>query len=173
MKKTLPGILLLAVAAFAGWTWWKRRQSAAPAGELAIAPNGDTSLLPQLSQVGSNVYQDVTGDLLTKLIASYERVAGGCWLWSSTAPNGNRYYTNSVSGKGQWFDAGILPTPLCGGSGAVGQNSAFGQTEATTSGTSALRLTRGAAAQGYTVVTCFTGCKGIRDANGDDIGDNC
>lgn len=157
MKKTLPGILLLAVAAFAGWSWWKRRQSAAPAGELAIAPNGDTSLLPQLSQVGSNVYQDVTGDLLTKLIASYERVAGGCWLWSSTAPNGNRYYINSVSGKGQWFDAGILPTPLCGGSGAVGQNA----------------VTRGRGSSGNYTVTDADGCRRTYDPAGREIAATC
>jgi hypothetical protein len=122
MKKTLPGILLLAVAAFAGWTWWKRRTNPAPAAGVTLAPNGDTSLLPNLSQVGSNVYQDVTGDLLTKLIASYERVASGCWTWQETHKNGNRYYVNSVSGRGQWFDAGILPASVCGGAGALGPN---------------------------------------------------
>lgn len=158
MKKTLPGILLLAVAAFAGWTWWKRRTAPAADGAgLAIAPNGDTSLLPQLSQVGSNVYQDVTGDLLDKIIASYERVAGGCWLWSSTAPNGNRYYTNSVSGKGQWFDAGILPTPLCGGSGAVGQN--------------AVTRSRGSSGN-YTLVDA-DGCRRTYDATGREIAATC
>lgn len=173
MKKTLPGILLLAVAAFAGWTWWKRRTAPAAPADVTIAPNGDTSLLPNLNQVGSNVYQDVTGDLLDKIIASYERVSGGCWLWSSTAPNGNRYYTNSVSGKGQWFDAGILPTPLCGGSGAVGQTSSR-NSAGTPSATSSPQLTAWAAANGYTVER-FTaeGCGIVTNPEGIDILSTC
>lgn len=158
MKKSLPGILLLAVAAFAGWTWWKRRTAPGSDGGATIAPNGDTSLLPQLQQVGSNVYQDVTGDLLTKLIASYERVAGGCWLWSATADNGNRYYVNSVTQKGQWFDAGILPTPLCGGSGAVGQNEVS-------------RLSRGSS--GNRTVVDADGCRRTYDASGREIAATC
>jgi hypothetical protein len=123
MKKTVPGILLLAVAAFAGWTWWKRRQTTSP-GEVAIAPNGDTSLLPNLSQVGSNVYQDVTGDLVEKLIAGYERVTGGCWRFTGACWGSPRHceYENSITRLPVLYPVGTFPTPLCGGAGAAGNS---------------------------------------------------
>jgi hypothetical protein len=124
MKKTLPGILLLAVAAFAGWTWWKRRSNPAPAGGVTLAPNGDTSLLPQLSQVGSNVYQDVTGDLVEKLIAGYERVTNGCWSFTGACWGSPRHcqYKNSITGQLVLYPEGSFPIPLCGGAGAAGPN---------------------------------------------------
>jgi hypothetical protein len=124
MKKTLPAILLLAVAAFAGWTWWKRRSNPAPAAGVTLAPNGDTSLLPQLSQVGSNVYQDVTGDLVEKLIAGYERVTGGCWRFTGACWGSPRHceYENSITRLPVLYPVGTFPTPLCGGAGAAGQN---------------------------------------------------
>jgi hypothetical protein len=132
MKKTVPGILLLAVAAFAGWTWWKRRQNPAPAGGVTLAPNGDTSLLPQLSQVGSNVYQDVTGDLVEKLIAGYERITNGCWSYLYTDNDGSNrgeVWINSLRpGTQVKFPLGSpRPLPVCGGAGAAGPTATAGR----------------------------------------------
>jgi hypothetical protein len=121
MKRTAASLLLV-VAAVAGWWWYRRRQAPAtvtPEG-LTIPPNGDTSL-PALSQVGSNVYQDVTGDLLDRILASYERIAGGCWTFTGECWGTPRHcqYRNSVTGQVQLFPSATPPLPLCGGSGAA------------------------------------------------------
>ena len=172
MKKTLPGILLLAVAAFAGWTWWKRRQTPDPAGDVTVAPNADTSLLPNLSQVGSNVYQDVTADLVDKLIANYERITNGCWSYLYTDTDGSnrgQVWINSMRPTVQVkFPLGSpSPLPICGGAGAAGPNSAASSSVAQTS------LSRGSRSSGNFTVTDADGCRRTYDSTGREIAATC
>lgn len=123
MKK-YAGAILVAVAGLVAWWWWKRRQTGAtlsPDGSVTVPPNQDTSTLPNLQQVGSNVYQDVSESLIDKILASYERVIGGCWTFTGRCwgtPR-NCEYRNSVSGLVTLFPEGTPPLPLCGGAGAA------------------------------------------------------
>lgn len=122
MKK-YAGAILVTVAGLVAWWWWQRRQSGAtldPSGAVTIPPNGDTSL-PALQQVGSNTYQDVSESLIDKILASYERVIGGCWTFTGACWGSPRncQYKNSVSGLVTLFPEGTPPLPLCGGAGAA------------------------------------------------------
>ena len=118
MKK-YAGAILVAVAGLVAWWWWKRRQTGAkldPSGAVTIPPNGDTSF-PALQQVGSTVNQDVTGDVLDRVLAFVEKLQAGCWL--QQPPKDGRYsYKNSITGAVVYVDVNRValdaPRPLCG-----------------------------------------------------------
>lgn len=119
MKKS-AGTVLLVIAAALGWWWWQRRQASAtiaPDGSVTIPPNLDTSTLPNLQQVGSNVSQDITGDVLDRVLNFVEKLQAGCWL--QQPPKDGRYsYRNSITGQIVYVAvervAMDAPRPLCG-----------------------------------------------------------
>lgn len=109
MKTPWAWIAVLA-AALVGFVLWRRKGTGdAPAlTTKSVAPD-----LSGLTQVGSNIQQEVTGDIVRSVLDYVDKQQQGCWL-PKGGSDGNYVYEHSLTGKVIYVPVqNPQPTNLC------------------------------------------------------------
>lgn len=104
-RRAVTGLLLLAAAAGLGWLLYRRRQT-------VDAKTGFGSEPLSIGQLGGNVTQDSTPEIVKMTLDYAAQVNRGCWVQTG-GKDGFWFWRNTATGDTDTLVAGTEPANVC------------------------------------------------------------